>query len=287
MIYVCSGLGDIACIKTNGSILWAKNMLSDFHGKNTRFGYSQSLLVNDSLVFASPGGIDTNVVALNRFTGDIKWISKAKSEISAYCSPIIINKNKNKILITFSEHELLGIDAKSGTLLWTHHQDTMCDIHGNTPISEDEYLYYSTGCGNGTVKLKLSENGDKIEQVWKTTDIDNVMGGVIKVDSLLIGTSHGKKDIRCLNAKDSTLVDTLKFGRGSVIYADNLLYCYNEKGEIGLIKVFPKLELISSFKIEKGTLEHFTHPAIKNGILYIRHGKSLMAYNISSTKISL
>ena len=30
----------------------------------------------------------------------------------------------------------------------------------------------------------------------------------------------------------------------------------------------------------KGALEHFSHPAISNGVFYIRHGKALMAYNI-------
>lgn len=282
LIYVCSGLGDIVCFKADGSKLWSKNFINHFHGKNTRFGFSESLLIDDSLVFASTGGTDTNIVALDRFTGNLKWISKAKSEIPAYCSPVMINKNNRKILVTFSEHELLGIDAISGKLLWSHYQDTLCDIHGNTPIFENDYLYYVTGCGNGVVKLKISDNGEQIEQVWKTSALDNIMGGIIKVDSLIIGTSHRKKNIRCINANDSTFVDSLKFGRGSIIYADNLLYCYNEEGEVGLIKIFPKLELISSFKIEKGTLEHFAHPAIKNGILYIRHGNALMAYDIKS-----
>lgn len=284
MIYVCSGQGDITCIKTDGSKIWSKNLLSNFHGKNTRFGFSESLLIEDSLVFASPGGIDTNIIALNRFTGDLKWICKAKSEISAYCSPMLINKNNHKILVTFSEGSLLGIDAKSGNLLWSHSQDTLCDIHGNTPIYENDYLYYVTGCGNGVVKLKLSENGDKIDQIWKTSALDNIMGGVVKVDSLIIGYSHRKKNIRCINANDSTFVDSLSFGRGSVIFADGLLYAYNEAGEVGLIKIQPKLELISSFKIEKGTLEHFSHPVIKNKTLYIRHGISMMAYDIGDKR---
>ena len=36
-------------------------------------------------------------------------------------------------------------------------QDTICDIHGNTPIYENgSPLYYVAGCGNGTVKLQIS-----------------------------------------------------------------------------------------------------------------------------------
>ena len=38
--------------------------------------------------------------------------------------------------------------------------------------------------------------------------------------------------------------------------------------------------IISSFKITAGTKEHFSHPVISGGILYIRHGKVLQAYDI-------
>ena len=61
-----------------------------------------------------------------------------------------------------------------------------------------------------------------------------------------------------------------------------MLYCYNEKGQIGLVNPYiDKMNIISSFKINKGTKEHFSHPAISKGLLYVRHGQSLMVYNIS------
>jgi hypothetical protein len=41
-----------------------------------------------------------------------------------------------------------------------------------------------------------------------------------------------------------------------------------------------KLEKISSFRIKEGTLQHFSHPVIHNGILYQRHGNVLMAFDI-------
>jgi hypothetical protein len=32
--------------------------------------------------------------------------------------------------------------------------------------------------------------------------------------------------------------------------------------------------------VTKGTKEHFSHPMIHDGVLYIRHGESLLAYAI-------
>jgi outer membrane protein assembly factor BamB len=41
-----------------------------------------------------------------------------------------------------------------------------------------------------------------------------------------------------------------------------------------------KPEVVSSFKISDGTKEHFAHPVIFDGVLYIRHGTILLAYDI-------
>jgi outer membrane protein assembly factor BamB len=37
---------------------------------------------------------------------------------------------------------------------------------------------------------------------------------------------------------------------------------------------------VSSFRIKKGSGEHWAHPVIKDGRLYIRHGDALMVYYI-------
>lgn len=284
LVYVCSPKGEIVCFKTkDGSKVWSKNLLKDFHGVITRFGFSQSLLVDGGKVYCAPGNKDSNFVALNRFTGETEWISKAKGEKPAFCSPLLIELPTRKIIVTFSEFSLYGLDAESGKMLWVHNQDTLCDIHGNTPIYDKGFIYYTAGCGNGTVKLQLSEDGSKITEVWKTMDMDNIQGGIIKVGEKIFGAGHRKIKLKALDMNSGKFVDSLDIKRGITIYADSLIYYYAEQGGfMNLVKPEPKLELISSFRIEKGTSEHFAHPSIKNGVLYVRHGNTLMAYDIKN-----
>jgi len=60
-----------------------------------------------------------------------------------------------------------------------------------------------------------------------------------------------------------------------------MLYFYNQKGEVHLINADPiNMEVVSKFKIVKGAKEHFAHPVIHNGRLYMRHGDYLQAFNI-------
>ncbi len=291
LIYICSGLGDICCIHVEtGNKIWSKNMLSDFDGVSPRFGFSQALVINEDLVYCQPGGKQHNIVALNRMTGDLVWTSSCKGERPAYNSPQLIQWNDQTILVTFSAYHLLGLDAKTGKMLWYHEQTNTTpeerepgkgDTHANTVLFDNGSIYYSEGDGNCGVKLKLNNDGTALEQIWETADLDNYMGGIVKVDDKLYASSHRKNQFIAIDCATGAQTDSLKIGRGSTIFADGLLYFYGDKGTVSLINPAAEgLKTVSSFKLTKGTKEHFAHPVIHNGLLYLRHGNYLGAYQI-------
>ncbi|HPS61684.1 MAG TPA: PQQ-like beta-propeller repeat protein [Bacteroidales bacterium] len=283
LVYVTAGMGQVACLEaTTGKERWSFNLVTDFHGSFPRFGFSESLLVDGNTVFCSPGSPDTNVVALDRFTGKIRWICKGAGEATSYCSPMLIRLPSRTILVTFSITNLMGIDAETGTLLWSYKQDGPdVDCQANTPLYEDGFIYGVAGNGNGAFKLKLSADGKQITEVWRNGRCDGLMGGFIKVGGYLYTSSYERRQFCSLDLAGGTLADSLKFDRGNVISADGMLYFYNEKGQVGLFRpAGPKMEQAGLFKITRGTKAHYSHPVICNGILYIRHGKSLLAYRI-------
>ena len=64
------------------------------------------------------------------------------------------------------------------------------------------------------------------------------------------------------------------YNKGPIISADNMLYLYEEKsGHVGLANVSPKgLDIVSEFQITKGEGPFWSHPVIRDGRFYIRHG---------------
>lgn len=282
LVYVCTGKGDIACFdKHSGTKKWSLNMISDLQGTINMFGYSQSLLVKDDLVYCQPGGPENNVVALNRYTGKMVWSQKAHGEIEAYGSPIVVKRGSRDLLLTFSEMSFLGMDAQSGKLLFTHKMDTAGNLHGNIPVVDGNDLIYTEGDGNRTVKLKLAEDGSSISEVWRNRSFDNIMGGVVRLGDKIYGTAHRQMYLKCLNMKTGQVTDSVRMFRGSTIAADGMLYVFTEKGEVNLVNPQPEgMQIVSSFKVTKGNKEFFAHPVIHEGVLYIRHGEALMAYSI-------
>ncbi len=291
LIYVTSGMGNLYCFDRNsGEKKWSVAMVDNLHGTYPLYGYSESVIIEDDRVFCTPGGPDTNVVALNRFNGNIIWVSKGAGERPGYNSPQIIHLTDRNILVNFSAYKMMGHDTKTGELLWMQDQDNtkpeerkpgLGDTHSNTIIYEDGNIYYAEGDGNGGVKTELSEDGKSIKEVWRNVDFDSYMGGIVKIDDHLYGCGTAKRNFKCINAATGETVKTLKIGSGAVIAADGMLYYYNHGGEVMLITQDPaNMEVVSKFRINVGENEHFAHPVINDGKLYVRHGNFIQAFKI-------
>jgi outer membrane protein assembly factor BamB len=66
-----------------------------------------------------------------------------------------------------------------------------------------------------------------------------------------------------------------------VVAADGMLYVYSVDGTMYLVKPSATaFQPVSQFAITEGTDEHWAHPTIANGRLYVRHGDALMAFDV-------
>lgn len=110
------------------------------------------------------------------------------------------------------------------------------------------------------------------------------MGGIIVTNGYIYGSRYQKRVWCCLNKTNGNIIySSDKFSDGSIIMAENLFYCYSEKGEVALVYADDKsFNVISKFPVILGNGPHFSHPVINNGRLYIRHGNALMVYNIKN-----
>ena len=283
LMYMYSGLGDLVCMDaTNGELKWKKNAFEDFDGKNIRWGVTETVLVDGDLVYFTPGGTKNNVVALNRFNGDMVWTSPGKGELSAYCTPLLVKLPSRNLLVTHTADHILGFDAKSGELLWDYPQTNRWQVHANTPIFYEGGLFCFSGYGQGGVNLKLSEDGSKVEKNWLKPELDSRMGGMVVVDGYLYGSGDNSREWRCVNWETGEETYASKdIAKGVIIAADGMLYCYSDRGELALVMADPKeFKVISQTKVELGTAKHWAHPVINNGGLFVRHGDALIAYKI-------
>jgi outer membrane protein assembly factor BamB len=292
-IFLISGSGDIVCIGSNGKIKWSKNHYKLYDSKPIMFGISESPLVVDNMVIASPGGKKASLVAFNINDGKVIWEAAPLDEEPQYVNPKLIEYAGKKMVVTVMGAHIFAVDTKDGKILWKINYASVnaatgrvMKNHATTPLFRDGYILIANGYNWVALKLKLSADGNSAEIVWENRNFDPQLGGVVLLDNNIYGTTHMSKPVDTWVCLDWTTGKTLWtsnwFSRGSIISADGMLYLYEEKsGHVALVKPdSSKLDIVSEFQITKGEGPFWAHPVISKGRLYIRHGDVLMVYLI-------
>jgi len=284
-LYILSAFGKLVCLNAkDGKIKWSVELFKDYDGVNIQWGITENLLIDDNKLYCTPGGKTANLIALDPKTGKIIWKSAGFGEASAYCSPLIIKLSNRKILVTHTANSIIGVDAADGKPLWKFEHINKYAVHPNTPIYLDGKLLCFSGYGKGAVMLKLLPDGNGVTELWKNTLLDNQMGGLVLVNGKIYGSGHASRTWLCVDWNTGeTLYSEKISGNGNIIYADGMLYCYGDTGEVMLVQPEDKgFKKISSFKVPFGANQHWAHLVINDKKLYVRHGTSLMVYDIAA-----
>jgi hypothetical protein len=294
-LYVISGQGRVVCFNAKtGEEKWAVDTLKRFDGKNITWGISESVLIDRDNLICTPGGKDATIVALNKMTGETVWTSKGLSDNPCYSSLILVERGGNRLVVTMTENFVVGVDADTGKVLWIdkfeEYQKEPKPINPVTPVYYNGCVYATSGYDNGGAMLELSEDGSKVSRKWVDTTLDCHHGGVVVVDGYIYGAnwkSNKSGNWVCLDWDSGKVMYEKEWiCKGSITYADGMLYCYEEKkGTVALVKASPDgFDVISSFEVSKGTGEHWAHPVVCDGRLYIRHGDTLMVYDVGAER---
>lgn len=294
-MYILSGMGVVYCLSTlDGRQIWSRDVFSEYDGQYPTWGMSEQILIEGDTVICTPGGRRASIAALNKMTGEVVWACDALTETSAYCSPQVVEIGGTRLMVTMLRDSVAGLDVRTGRLLWRDSLDEYYTsrnrpIHPNIPIIHEGRVFTTAGYDNGGAMLQLSADGSKARRIWTTKTLDPHHGHVVLLNGYLYGStwqSNTRGGWACIRWSDGKVMYESDWNgnKGSVVYADGMLYCYGEKdGDLALVRPTPeRFDIVSSFRITRGEGMYWAHPSISDGRLYVRHGDWLMVYDIAA-----
>jgi len=294
-IYLVGGMGVVCCLSAkDGKMIWSQDAQNQFKGKYHRWGIAESVLLTDKVAVYVTGGDETSVVAYDKISGNLAWKTKSLGGERAYASSLLIDRNGQQLILSQTGNDLIGIDPSNGEIIWNYNLVPFQTgpmgkgVNTNMPIYSDGEIMITSGYDHPAMMFSLSKNGRSVDLKWKNDTMDTHHGGVVLVDGNVYGTnwiSNTKGQWGSLNWKTGKM-NWVKdwMAKGSVIAADGLLYCYEEKGgNVALVQPDTSdFKIISTFKVEGGEGPYWAHPAIYDGRMYLRHGNLLLIYNIKA-----
>lgn len=291
MVVVLTGLGEVCALNAkDGKLIWTKDVANTYGGKPGQWGYAESLAVKNGTVFATACGDKASIVALKLADGSVVWEATSNGDRCGYVSPVFYGDQ----LIQLTSTYLFCVDTKDGKIAWKHNysDDTSGKWKGincNNPLIKDNQVFVTAGYNQGGVMYEILPANKGVKILWQTSDLDPHHGGAVELNGRIYGSNwinNGNGNWLCVDWKTGQTIYETKWdelGKGSTVTADGMIYIYEEKrGTLGLIKPGDQFDVVSQFRIDFGSKEHWSHPTISDGVLYVRHGSALAAYDLRS-----
>jgi outer membrane protein assembly factor BamB len=284
VVYHLSEAGMLTAFRSKtGDVIWSRNLPKDFSAKVPMYGYSESVLIDGDNLFVRTGSQKEYQACLDKRTGKTVWTSGEIPGDYGYNSMIISDFGGFHQVIGATNTLYYSLDAKTGKLLWKADFMNKYEINCTDAIVFNEYVFLTSGEGKGckVIRLKKSGSGIATEKVWETELMDNYHGGVLLYNGYLYGSGSDHKGWYCLDFLTGKQMWKIN-GSGSLTCADGMIYLYDEKGNMKLVKASPeKFEKTGEFRVpEGGAGPYWAHPVVCGGRLYLRHSDKISVYNI-------
>ncbi len=288
VLYALGSDGDLVCLDiAGGSKKWGKSLREDFGGHPGQWAYSESPLVDGDVLVCTPGGKEATIVALNKKNGDLIWkCPSPQGDEAAYSSVIIANIGGVKQYVQFLQKELVGVEAKTGKLLW-HYDRTAKGSPANipTPVASDDFVYSAAGMsGGGLVKVKAEGGEFTTDDLYFSKKLPTAIGGSVKLGDFLYGATG--QALVCVDFASGDVKWTDRsIGPSSVLYADGNLYLHGENGEVALVEATPdgyheRGRFTPEDPPDRGDSKAWAYPVVANGRLYIRDMGTLWCFDV-------
>jgi outer membrane protein assembly factor BamB len=177
----------------SGALLWRNDYSESVQVTGLFCGTAASPLVSGGALIvqvgSDPGG--GRVLALDPATGDEIWVWRGVGP--GYASPIVVEIEGRRQVVTLTESSIVGIDAANGELLWS--VPFTDEWHENivTPVWTGTHLVVS-GPRLGTHAFAVRREGDgwQAEPAWSNARVTMYMSSPV----LAAGTLYGHSSTR-------------------------------------------------------------------------------------------
>ncbi len=171
----------------DGAQLWQKDVGSEFKFARPFYGASQAPMLADGKLIVHLGGPgDGALMAIDPATGREIW--RLPGDGPAYGSPILVEREGVRQIVTLTQGRAIGVDLESGRLLWETPFKVSIDTTSLTPLEVGESIVLS-GNQIPTRAYRVSKKGDSwsVDEVWSNDQLSMMYSSPISAGGRIVG----------------------------------------------------------------------------------------------------
>jgi outer membrane protein assembly factor BamB len=222
-----------------GKMDWQKDYSKDFKATWPMFGTSMSPVAADGIVVALVGTNDDGaIVAYDAKSGAQKWIWKGDGP--AYGSPVIVELDGVKQVVTPTQKYAVGLSLASGELLWRIDFPGRMGMNIPTPLRFDQRLVLAGDPGTMLVQVNKSGSSWTPEKAWQISELTMRFSSPVRKGNLIFGFSNRNSGMFfCVDAATGKTLWTSDPRQGDnavLLISGDLLFLLKDNAELIVAK---------------------------------------------------
>ena len=235
-LYTFGISGILSCFDAaTGKVEWRKEYSKDFKATWPQFGTSMSPVAGDGLIVALIGTNDDGAIAAyDAKSGAQKWIWKGDGP--AYASPVIVEIDGVKQVVTLTQKNAVGVSLASGDLLWRLDFPGRSGMNIPSPLTFGERLILAGDPGTMLLQVNKQGNTWTQEKVWQITELTMRFSSPVQKGNLIFGFSNRNSGLFfCVDAQSGKTLWTSDPRQGDnavIMISGDLLFLLKDNAEL-------------------------------------------------------
>ncbi len=225
------------------------------------------------------GGV---MLALDPATGRERW--KWTGEGPGYASPIVVELEGARQIVTMTDKSVIGVEAKTGKLLWRLAWPDEWNENIVTPTLYKNLLILS-GVRKGTVAVQVMKTGAEwtTKEVWRNSEIAMYMNSPVLEGDHLFGMSAKRKgQYFCLEAATGKVLWATEGREGfnaAILNAKDVLLILNSDANLIVAKKSAKgFEQVAKYSVADSSTQ--AHPVVVGKRILIKDDAAMALWSL-------
>jgi len=272
--------GVLSCLDAaTGKLLWRKENTTN--ALPTFFTGMSPLIVDGMCIVHVGKKDDGQVIAYDMNTGNEKW--KWAGDGPAYSSPSVMVIEGKKLLIVFTEKNVMALGLSDGKLLFQIAAIPQRMFYNCvSPFIDGQTLVYSSQ-GLGSKALKVEKQGDQYttKDLWANAQVGAKWNTPVLKDGFLYGFTDQRR-LYCLNystGQTAWIDNVVNSDFSTIVDCGSVIIGLTSTDYLIVLKPDGKAYTeLAKFKVSETPIYAF--PVIAGNNIYIKDAESLILYKI-------
>lgn len=277
-LYAWFGNGQVVALDMAGNLAWERHLADDYGTFLNNWGHGSSpTLYGDLLILLCDHGPNAYLLALDKRTGEERWmVDRGENRIS-HSTPIAVPGPKGDELIINSTERVDAYDPSNGELLWSLGEWRQTPIP--TPVFHDGMIYMARGYRNSDVlAIRPGGRGDVTQSnvQWRAPNGASYVPSILYYQGLIYMTN----EVGVWTCADAATGERVWRQRmkgvffASPVAGDGKVYLTSETGEVFVLEAGREPKLLATNNLGERLV---ASPAISQGRILFRSDRNLIA----------